>query len=129
MLEDVQRRARAAGGSMRLAAVSVPALRMLALTRTERAFLQFDTVLDATSLALTAARDPVPHKSTTTDRVLTEQAKGALARIHGISRDDAFTLMRVYSSSHRREVSEVARLVVDDPTAIPDVTDWIRLRY
>ena len=55
-------------------------------------------------------------------RVRVEQAKGALAQIHGISPDEAFELMRSYSRSHRRHLSDVAALVTGDPSAVPDLT-------
>ena len=129
-LQYVQRRALAADGSMRLAAMSVQVQRILALTRTDRAFPQFETVRDATSFRVTRGRDPVTRGTIPRDEVpavTIEEAKGTLAQIHGISPEAAFTLMRVYSSSHRRDVGEIARLVVDDPMAIPEVTAWIKL--
>ena len=51
-----------------------------------------------------------------------EQAKGALARIHGISVDEAFERMRSYTRSHNRKLSEVANAVVTDPTSVADLT-------
>ena len=55
-------------------------------------------------------------------RVSIEQAKGALAQIHDISPDQAFELLRTYSRSHRRHLSEVAALVTGDPSAVRDLT-------
>ena len=55
-------------------------------------------------------------------RVSIEQAKGALAQIHGISPDDAFELMRSYSRSHRRHLSEVAAQVTAEPSGVPGLT-------
>jgi AmiR/NasT family two-component response regulator len=55
-----------------------------------------------------------------------EHAKGALAQIHGISPDEAFTLMRVYSLSHRRHLIEIATLVIEDPRSVPELTAWIK---
>jgi len=55
-------------------------------------------------------------------RVVIEQAKGALAQIHGVSPDEAFLLLRSYSRSHQRHLSEVARLVAEDPSAVPELT-------
>ena len=62
VLQNAQRRALAAGGSVRLAAVSKQALRLLMLTRLDRAFPLFDSVRDATSLPLSAVpgADAVP---------------------------------------------------------------------
>ena len=51
-----------------------------------------------------------------------EQAKGALAQIHSISPDEAFELMRSYSRSHRRHLSEVAAQVTGDPSGVPGLT-------
>ncbi|HET9422717.1 MAG TPA: STAS domain-containing protein [Nocardioides sp.] len=149
-LENVQRRARAAGGSMRLAAVSTQVLRILALTRMDRAFPLFETVQAATSLAVTADRDAVPRppgrgisrlrrrprgamrteqlRGALLRRMTIEHATGALARIHGISPDDAFTMMRVYCLSHRHHLIEIATLVVEDPRAVPELTGWIKQR-
>ncbi len=55
-------------------------------------------------------------------RVSIEQAKGALAQIHGISPDEAFELMRSYSRSQRRHLSDVAALVTGDPSGVPGLT-------
>jgi GAF domain-containing protein len=55
-------------------------------------------------------------------RVSIEQAKGALAQIHGISPDEAFELMRTYSRSQRRHLSDVAALVTGDPSGVPGLT-------
>ena len=140
VLGDVQRRARAAGGSLRLAAVSMQVLRLLALTRLDLAFAQFDTVREAISLPLTPGRDPVARPAIPAleglaeqlqeelhRRMTIERARGALAQIHGISPEDAFTLMRVYSVSHRHRLSEIARLIVEDPTAVPEVTACMKV--
>jgi anti-anti-sigma factor len=146
-LENLQGRARAAGGSMRLAAPSVQVLRILALTRMEGAFPQFDTVQMATSLAVTPRRDSVPRlrgratvrrprdagrveqlRGALLRRMTIEHAKGALAQIHGINPDDAFTLMRVYSLSHRRHLIEIATLVIEDPRSVPELTAWVKQR-
>jgi anti-anti-sigma factor len=148
-LENLQQRARAAGGSLRLAAPSVQVLRILALTRMESAFPQFETVQMATSLAVTPRRDHVPRlrgraavrrprrrprgagrveqlRGALLRRMTIEHAKGALAQIHGISPDEAFTLMRVYSLSHRRHLIEIATLVIEDPRSVPELTAWIK---
>jgi AmiR/NasT family two-component response regulator len=55
-------------------------------------------------------------------RVAIEQAKGALAQIHGISTDEAFTLMRTHARSHGHHLSVIARLVTEDPDAVPELT-------
>jgi GAF domain-containing protein len=55
-------------------------------------------------------------------RVVIEQAKGALSRIHGVGVDEAFELLRTYARRHNRRLGEVAHAVVADPAGIPDLT-------
>lgn len=55
-------------------------------------------------------------------RVSIEQAKGALAQIHGIGVDDAFTLMRAYARRNSRALSAVARDVLLDPGSVTELT-------
>jgi GAF domain-containing protein len=57
-----------------------------------------------------------------TSRVIIEQAKGALARIHGVEVDAAFELLRTYARNHNRKLVDLARLVVTDPSAVPELT-------
>ena len=46
-------------------------------------------------------------------RIVIEQAKGAVAQAHGISVDEAFTLIRGYARRNNRRLSDVARVVAD----------------
>ena len=55
-------------------------------------------------------------------RIVIEQAKGALARIHGVGVDEAFGLLRTYARSHNRRLGDLAAAVVTDPTSVPDLT-------
>lgn len=55
-------------------------------------------------------------------RIVIEQAKGALAQLHGGSPDQAFDRMRRYCRSHNARLSEVATAVVNDPGSVPDLT-------
>ena len=55
-------------------------------------------------------------------RIVIEQAKGALAQIHGGTPDEAFDRLRTYSRKHRARVSDVARAVLHDPGSLPDLT-------
>jgi cysteine synthase len=55
-------------------------------------------------------------------RVVIEQAKGALAQIHGISVDEAFSRMRSYARGHHLRLGAVAAAVVTDPASLPDLT-------
>jgi len=52
-------------------------------------------------------------------RVVIEQAKGALARAHGISVDDAFNQLRAYARNHNRKLGDVAQAILDDPATLP----------
>ncbi|CAA9372332.1 MAG: hypothetical protein AVDCRST_MAG60-128 [uncultured Nocardioides sp.] len=55
-------------------------------------------------------------------RIAIEQAKGALAQIHGCSTDDAFAMMRSYARARGRQLTEVATQVTTDPSSISDLT-------
>ena len=55
-------------------------------------------------------------------RIVIEQAKGALAQVHGVTPDEAFTLLRSFCRSHQRRLSEVAHAVVTDPASVPELT-------
>ena len=57
-----------------------------------------------------------------TSRVTIEQAKGALARIHHLTPDEAFDLLRAYCRAHHRRLADVASAVVHDPSSVPDLT-------
>ncbi|MBI4943209.1 MAG: GAF and ANTAR domain-containing protein [Actinobacteria bacterium] len=52
-------------------------------------------------------------------RVVIEQAKGALARTHGIGVDAAFELLRSYARTHNRKLVDLARTVVTEPHTLP----------
>jgi GAF domain-containing protein len=52
-------------------------------------------------------------------RIIIEQAKGAIAQMHGITVDEAFTRIRTYSRDHNRRLTDVARLIVTDPASLP----------
>lgn len=55
-------------------------------------------------------------------RITIEQAKGALARTHGIDVNDAFDLMRRYARSNHYHLGDVAQAVLTDPQAHPRLT-------
>ncbi len=55
-------------------------------------------------------------------RISIEQAKGALARTHGIDVNLAFELMRRYARTNHYRLVDVAQAVLDDPKAHPDLT-------
>lgn len=54
-------------------------------------------------------------------RIVIEQAKGAIAQSHGVSVDDAFTLIRSYARRTNRRLSDVAHTIVTDPAGVPDL--------
>ncbi len=55
-------------------------------------------------------------------RVAIEQAKGALAQIHGIDVDTAFERLRSYARNHHLRLSELAHTIIDDPDSAPELT-------
>ncbi len=55
-------------------------------------------------------------------RIIVEQAKGSLARIHEVDVDAAFTLLRRYARRHHLRLSDVARSVVTEPGRHPELT-------
>ena len=55
-------------------------------------------------------------------RIVIEQAKGALSRIHGINVDDAFRLMRDFARRNSQRLGEVATYVVTEPARVPGLT-------
>ena len=50
-------------------------------------------------------------------RVTIEQAKGSLARIRGISVDEAFTLMRDHARRNHLRLTDLAHTIVHDPSS------------
>jgi len=61
-------------------------------------------------------------QSALNSRITIEQAKGALARIHGIDVNAAFELMRRYARTHHRRLVDVAQSVLHDPDGHPELT-------
>jgi transcriptional regulator with GAF, ATPase, and Fis domain len=61
-------------------------------------------------------------QSALNSRITIEQAKGALARIHGIDVNSAFELMRRYARTHHRRLVDVAQFVLNDPDGHPELT-------
>ena len=45
-----------------------------------------------------------------------------LAQMHGLTPDEAFTVLRAYCRAHNRRLSDVAAAVVHDPTSVADLT-------
>jgi GAF domain-containing protein len=61
-------------------------------------------------------------QSALNSRVTIEQAKGVLARTHGIDVDAAFDLMRDYARRGQYRLSDVAHAVVAEPSRHPELT-------
>ncbi len=59
-------------------------------------------------------------------RVVVEQAKGALAQIHGVSTDEAFNLLRAYCRRHNLRIGDVALAITSDPARYPELTKVVR---
>jgi transcriptional regulator with GAF, ATPase, and Fis domain len=55
-------------------------------------------------------------------RVIIEQAKGALAQIHGCTIDEAFDRLRGHCRAQGLRLTEVAEAFVDDPAGFPGLT-------
>jgi GAF domain-containing protein len=55
-------------------------------------------------------------------RVTIEQAKGALARMRGVSVDEAFTLMRTHARQNHLKLTDLAFTVIHDPSSQPALT-------
>ncbi len=64
-------------------------------------------------------------QSALNSRIAIEQAKGVLARTHGIGVDAAFDLMRNYARATNHRLSDVAWAVVREPTRHPELTTAI----
>lgn len=61
-------------------------------------------------------------QSALNSRVLVEQAKGALAQIHGESPDQAFIRLRTYCRTKHLRLIDVAQAVTNNDTAVRDLT-------
>ncbi|SDT60630.1 GAF and ANTAR domain-containing protein [Actinoplanes derwentensis] len=51
-------------------------------------------------------------------RIVIEQAKGAIAQARRISVDEGFEVMRSFARARNRRLSDVAHMIVDDPSII-----------
>jgi GAF domain-containing protein len=54
-------------------------------------------------------------------RVVIEQAKGAIAQLHGVSVDEAFELLRTYCRRNHLHLGVVAHAIVSYPPSVPDL--------
>lgn len=56
-----------------------------------------------------------------TSRVIIEQAKGAIAQVHGVTVDVAFEALRSYARRNHRNLTDLARACLSDPRQFPDL--------
>lgn len=54
-------------------------------------------------------------------RIVIEQAKGALAQLHGESPDEAFARLRTYARAHGLRLGAVAHSVTTEPGGVPEL--------
>lgn len=59
-------------------------------------------------------------------RITIEQAKGALAQLHGVTPDAAFTMLRAYSRRQRYRLTDVADALLHDRASHPELTATTR---
>jgi hypothetical protein len=69
----------------------------------------------------TANCRPSNYSMPLNSRIVIEQAKGIIARAHGVTVDEAFTMIRSYARSRRHRLVEVANDIVADPSNPPDL--------
>ncbi len=78
-------------------------------------------------VAILQERAPTPStvmpqlRSALIGRVVVEQAKGFLRASLGVSVEEAFQLLRVYSRAHGRHLTEVARRLMTEPGSRPQI--------
>ena len=53
--------------------------------------------------------------------MIIEQAKGAIAQIHGTSVDQGFLLLRSYARSHHHNLTELASACLNEPGRFPEL--------
>jgi GAF domain-containing protein len=66
-------------------------------------------------------------QSALNSRIVIEQAKGVLSQALGVGVDEAFVMLRGYARRGNRRLGEVAQLVVNDLSAIPELARPIRI--
>ncbi len=85
------------------------------------------TLAHIASVALLQERAPTPStamsqlRSALTSRVIVEQAKGFLRASLGVSVEQAFQLLRVYSRANGKHLTEVARRLMTEPGSRPQI--------
>jgi GAF domain-containing protein len=94
---------------------------------TDADLLVAQTLAHIACVAILQERAPTPLtvipqlRSALTSRVVVEQAKGFLCETLGVSVEEAFQLLRVYSRAHGRHLTEVARRLMTEPGSRPEI--------
>jgi GAF domain/ANTAR domain len=89
--------------------------------------LMAQTLTHIACVAILQERAPTPStvmpqlRSALTGRVLVEQAKGFLRESLDVSLEEAFQLLRTYSRTHGRHLTEVARRLMSEPASRPEI--------
>jgi hypothetical protein len=85
------------------------------------------TLTHIACVAILQERAPTPStvmpqlRSVLTHRVVVEQAKGFLRESLDVSLEEAFQLLRTYSRTGGRHLTEVARLLMTEPESRPEI--------
>jgi GAF domain-containing protein len=94
---------------------------------TDADLLVGQTLAHIASVAILQERAPTPStvtpqlRSALTRRVVVEQAKGFLRESLGVSVEEAFKLLRVYSRAQGGHLTQVARRLMTEPGSRPEI--------
>ena len=85
------------------------------------------TLAHIATVAIVQEHAPTPDvvlprlRGALTNQIVVEQAKGFVRVAMGVSITEAFTLLRAYAHTHTVHLSELARTLISDPNARPDI--------
>jgi GAF domain/ANTAR domain len=94
---------------------------------TDADLLVGQTLTHIACVAILQEHPPTPStvipllRAALTHRVVVEQAKGFLRESLGVSVEEAFQLLRMYSHTHGRHLTEVARRLMTEPGSRPEI--------
>jgi GAF domain/ANTAR domain len=94
---------------------------------TDADLLVGQTLTHIACVAILQEHPPTPStivpllRAALTHRVVVEQAKGFLRESLGVSVEEAFQLLRGYSRTHGRHLTEVARRLMTEPVSRPEI--------
>lgn len=115
---------------MRAAGMVLGALGLFGTTAGELApedLMVGQTLAHVATVAILQEHAPTPQavlprlRGALTSQIVVEQAKGFLRAQLGVSIDEAFRLLRAYAHTHNAHLSEIARLLISDRSARPDL--------